>query len=300
MRILLAVDGSASSDRAIELVASLALAAASAVRVVAVVQPTADPLALSYAAAGDPGTSPESDGERDTRRLREAISRAEAALRRDDLVVDGVLVRGRPASSIVDEAHGMSADLVVVGNRGHGTIATMVLGSTAAEVVDHAPCPVLVARDSEIGMVVFADDGSVSARCAETVLTSWPLFQGATVKVVTVAQLAMPVATGFTPGLNDQVMESYTRSADLAREQTGEESASAASRLSAAGLLAEPIVLEGDAAASIVAFADTHHAGMVVMGTRGHTGLARLILGSVARNVLLHAHCSVLIVREAR
>jgi nucleotide-binding universal stress UspA family protein len=36
------------------------------------------------------------------------------------------------------------------------------------------------------------------------------------------------------------------------------------------------------------------------MGTRGHTGLARLFLGSVARNVLLHAHCSVLIVRGQR
>ena len=38
----------------------------------------------------------------------------------------------------------------------------------------------------------------------------------------------------------------------------------------------------------------------IVMGTRGHTGLARLILGSVARNVLLHAPCSVLIVRETK
>ena len=36
------------------------------------------------------------------------------------------------------------------------------------------------------------------------------------------------------------------------------------------------------------------------MGTRGHTGLARLILGSTARNVLLHAPCSVLVVREGR
>ena len=36
------------------------------------------------------------------------------------------------------------------------------------------------------------------------------------------------------------------------------------------------------------------------MGTRGHTGLARLILGSVARNVLVHAPCSVLTVREPK
>ena len=36
------------------------------------------------------------------------------------------------------------------------------------------------------------------------------------------------------------------------------------------------------------------------MGTRGRTGLTRLILGSVARNVLLHASCSVLVVRQGR
>ena len=297
MRILLAVDGSVGSDRATELVAGLPLPPDSAVRVVAVLQPFADALALSYAAAGDLGGSLESEEERDARHLREAIGRAETALRRDGLTVDGFLVRGRPASSIVDEATGMNADLVVVGSRGHGTIATMVLGSTAAEVVDHAPCPVLVARGAAIGTIAFADDGSPSARGAEAVLTGWPLFGGAHVSVVTVAEVAVPVAAGFTPGLYDQVLESYTRSADKAREETAEESESAAHRLAAIGMDAEAVALEGDAAAEIVRFAQAKHIGTIVMGTRGHTGLARLILGSVARNVLLHAHCSVLIVR---
>ena len=54
MRILLAVDGSVCSDRATELVAGLALPPGSSVRVVAVLQPFADALALSYAAAGMP------------------------------------------------------------------------------------------------------------------------------------------------------------------------------------------------------------------------------------------------------
>lgn len=298
MRILLAIDGSSCSDRATQLVASLPLPPESAVRVVAVLQPFADALALSYAAAGDASANMESEEERDARHLREAIGRAEVALKRDDLAVDGFLVRGRPASSIVDEAAGMNADLVVVGSRGHGTIATMVLGSTAAEVADHAPCPVLVARAETLGPVAFADDGSTSARHAEHVLTDWPIWTGCRVSVATVAEVAVPVAAGFTPGLYDQVLESYTSSADEARRETAEESQTAAGRLAAAGLDTEPVTLEGDAASELLKFAEDRKVATIVMGTRGHTGLARLILGSVARNVLLHAHCSVLIVRE--
>jgi nucleotide-binding universal stress UspA family protein len=41
-------------------------------------------------------------------------------------------------------------------------------------------------------------------------------------------------------------------------------------------------------------------ADLVVVGSRGLTGLPRLVLGSVARNVLYHAPCSVLIVHAPR
>jgi nucleotide-binding universal stress UspA family protein len=117
---------------------------------------------------------------------------------------------------------------------------------------------------------------------------------------VTVAQVPVPVAAGFTPGLYDQVLESYARSADEAREEVRAESTGEAHRLADVGLSAAPIALEGDAATEIVRFAGERRSGTIVMGTRGHTGLTRLILGSVARNVLLHAPCSVLIVRETR
>jgi nucleotide-binding universal stress UspA family protein len=68
-------------------------------------------------------------------------------------------------------------------------------------------------------------------------------------------------------------------------------------RLRQAGLQADAEVREGDPAHEIVLSARQHGAGLVVVGTRGQTGLRRLILGSVARKVLLHAPCSVLIVR---
>ncbi len=295
MRLLLAVDGSVSSDRATALVAGLPLPADSLVRIVAVQQPYADALALSWASIGD-AAAPSHEEDLEARHLREAIERAETSLR--PLKVEGFLLHGRPASAIVDEAVSMGADLVVIGNRGHGTIATMVLGSTAAEVVDHAPCPVLVARSPQIGKVVFADDGSNSAQKAETVFTTWPLFAGHDVEVVTVAETAVPLAAGFTPGLYDQVLESYTESVAEARRQVLEESQTAAHRLAAAGFRTTAVALEGDAATELVRFAGDKEIGTIVMGTRGHTGLARLVLGSVARNVLMHAPCSVLIVRD--
>ncbi len=298
MRILLAVDGSVSSDRATELVSTFPLAPDSIVRVVAVQQPFLNVVAMSWASIGDSATDNETEEQRNARYLQEAIARAEIALRRSGVKLEGFLVRGRPASAIVDEAGAMEADLVVMGSRGHGTIAMMVLGSTASEVVDHAPCPVLVARAGMLGTVAFADDGSRSARTAEAAIAAWPLFRSSEISVVTVAETAVPVAAGFTPGMYDQVLESYTKSADEAREEVADESRTAAHRLADAGFDAGPVVLEGDAAAEIVRFAISRHTGTIVMGTRGHTGLARLLLGSVARNVLLHAPCSVLIVRS--
>lgn len=54
------------------------------------------------------------------------------------------VVRGHPAQVLLDAAAG--ADLLVVGSRGHGGFAGMLLGSVSEHVAAHAPCPVLVIR----------------------------------------------------------------------------------------------------------------------------------------------------------
>ena len=129
---------------------------------------------------------------------------------------------------------------------------------------------------------------------------AWPIFAGMPVSVIAVAETAVPVAAGFTPGMYDQVLESYTNSVDEARRAVRQEASTEAHRLADIGLRAEPVALDGDPATEIVRFARQGSIGTIVMGTRGHTGLARLILGSVARNVLVHASCSVLIVRAPK
>ncbi len=300
MRILLAVDGSVSSDHATRLVTTLALPEGSIVRIIAVQEPSLDVLGMTWIGTGEDPLPAQTEADLVAQHLREAVAAAERMLARAGAVVEGFLLRGRPGTEIVDEAKAFAADLIVVGSRGHGTIATMVLGSTAAEVVDHAPCPVLVARRDTLGTIAFADDGSHAARVAEQVLATWPILGGLRIRVVTVAEVQVPMAAGFTPGLYDQVMASYAQAVDEAREERRRDAAGAAVRLGAGGRATAADLLEGSPAHALIEYAISRSIGTLVLGTRGHTGLSRLLLGSVARNVLVHAPCSVLIVREAK
>jgi len=55
-------------------------------------------------------------------------------------------IEGSPAEAIIDVAVTRKSDVIVMGSRGHGTLAGLLLGSTSQKVVSHAPCPVLIVR----------------------------------------------------------------------------------------------------------------------------------------------------------
>jgi nucleotide-binding universal stress UspA family protein len=118
------------------------------------------------------------------------------------------------------------------------------------------------------------------------------------VRVVSVADAEIPWWTGFAEAGSPEMMPWYVEAADASRKQHDELAREMAASLETAGLAAEADRRDGDAATEILAAANASKADLIVMGTHGRTGLKRLVLGSVARNVLQHAACSVLIVRE--
>jgi nucleotide-binding universal stress UspA family protein len=56
------------------------------------------------------------------------------------------LIEGSSAEAIINVATTRSSDVIVMGSRGRGTLAGLLMGSTSQKVVAHAPCPVLIVR----------------------------------------------------------------------------------------------------------------------------------------------------------
>jgi nucleotide-binding universal stress UspA family protein len=83
-------------------------------------------------------------------RAAESQGRAEALVEHavaelddiEDVHVDVVALRGRPASTLIEESK--DADLLVVGSRGHGGFKELVLGSVSHQCAQHAVCPVVI------------------------------------------------------------------------------------------------------------------------------------------------------------
>jgi nucleotide-binding universal stress UspA family protein len=225
--------------------------------------------------------------------IDEQLEALATRLSQPGLTVDVRLMQGRPASEIVDEARRLGADLIVIGSRGRGAIASTILGSVAAEVIDHASCPVLVSRVPRISSILLADDGSDGARQAEEVLTSWPPLRLLPVRVVSVIDLAPFVGPDMSVTLLDA--DTYQRTFDELRDLRLAIARAAAQRL---GDRAVAEVREGFVTNELIAAAAAAGADLIVVGSRGETGLARLLLGSVARGVMHAAPVSVLVTRQ--
>ncbi len=116
---------------------------------------------------------------------------------------------------------------------------------------------------------------------------------GTIIRILFVAEKVHPsvvelVATGESPA-------DAQRDLDLRCRETA---ALAATKLEAAGIACESISLEGDPKSVIVEEARRWSANLIAVGYKGHSGVARLLLGSVAQTVVAHAHCSVLVIRR--
>jgi nucleotide-binding universal stress UspA family protein len=223
-----------------------------------------------------------------------AASRLEGA----GLTVETRMVGGAPAGAILGEARRSQADLIVVGARDQGPIATAVLGSVSRSIVERARCSVLVVRGGRLSRVLLATDDSPAATAAVRLVAAAPLFAGAQTHVIAVGDGPPPVPV---MALDRPVTEPGTAPVGDARRPQATLAEVVASdafaALRATGCEVHAEVRLGDPATEIVAVAREWLPDVVVIGSNGEPLLRRLLLGSVTRKVIDGVRASVLVVR---
>jgi nucleotide-binding universal stress UspA family protein len=300
MRVLIATDGSTYASEAVDLVLSCHWPAGSILRVVSCVPDAASLVSRDYGMLmiryADEIEQQMLVGAQEI--LADAA--ADIRVRRPEILVEQAILRGRPGEVVADEAGRRQADLIVVGHRGLGQIASMLVGSVSAEVVDRATVPVLVARRIAIRSAVIAMDGSAGATAAVASPVLVPLLDGVPAHVVGVAEPMFPWWSGMTAVGAEAVMGASAEADAAQRANLERCTRETADQLRAAGVDASAIVRRGNPASELIEAAREWDTDLIVLGTRGMTGVTRLVLGSVARNVLLHAPCSVLVVHAPK
>ncbi len=221
---------------------------------------------------------------------RHIVEGLAAELKLDPLTVQRIEM-GEPATVVIDVAETYGAELVVVGTRGRGKIASAVLGSVSSAVVSLSSCPVLVVPSgAAIGssVVVCGVDDSTAARQAARVARAVAEALGVGVVLVHAVPTLIPPGMSAVPQGPAELAGSEHRAAEqfLATLALDE----------GLGAIAERRVAFGSQADAIRDVADEVNAALVVVGTRRRGALRSALAGSVSLDLKAESSRPVLIV----
>jgi nucleotide-binding universal stress UspA family protein len=288
-RILLAVDGSEHAYAAAKLLKDLPLQAGCEVQVVAVMLPRQ---AQNHAV------------------LVAALEKTNEIVASEAKQVQTHLLTGYPAEQIVKFAEDWPPELILMGARGLRSTLGILLGGVAQQVVEYARWPVLVVRAPYTGLnrVLLVTDGSPGAEMAVDFLPRMTLAGTTDIRVMhilppmpTPELLARSWAMDMQVGgiLTDfQLEESYQRQMEQEEEDGKKLLDKTVEKLNKAAVEATPVLIRGDAASEIIAYAREHQVDLIVSASRGLGRVRGWLLGSVSRKLLHYATCSVLLVRQ--
>ncbi len=290
-KIVVGIDGSEESERALQWSAAEARLRGAVLEIVHAWAPPA--ITYGEPAVGPLPFDPTPYGDAASKLLDFAIRRAIEVMGEPGPAPLGSVVEGPAVPALLEASH--DAALLVVGKRGAGGFRGLRLGSVAGALIHHAAVPTAVVGPSNpVGPVAVGIDDSPGGRAA----LAWAADEAVThdVPLVLVHGWATPVA--MPPG-------------GLAFEPLPVGSHGAGTKRLAADLLAElrtagrPVpgdvevrAMSETAPRALIAI--SQEASLLVVGSRGRGPIAGLLLGSVSRQVVHHAECPVAVIPVGR
>jgi nucleotide-binding universal stress UspA family protein len=278
-KMLVAFDGSESSKNALRQAIVLRDLEKSWIKVMAVV-PTYE---------GDIELVGVSNIEKVLRGPREKlIAAAEEVAREESTEVITDVEQGEAYEKIVDVCDEENCDLIVMGRRGLRRIERILLGSVTARVIGHSAKDVLVVpRDVKLSLenILLSTDGSAYSEAA---LDRALHFAGISKGVLTAVSVVdvYPEFYAEAPEVVEKMEKKAIEIIDKVREKAEK-----------AGVKIETKVLRGNAAEEIVGLANEIKTGVIFLGSRGRSGLKKIVMGSVAEKVIGLASCPVLVAK---
>lgn len=204
------------------------------------------------------------------------------------------------ADSINEYVEEREIDLVVMGTHGRQGIDRLMLGNVANKIIRHAPCPVMTVReevpwmeedeDLEFGDILapidFSDHSREALRVSKTFANQYAarlhlLFVAEKRTVPTFSDTGIP-GVGVVE-MDPEIVKNAEEGLKKLSENVGGPEVRSAYH-----------VREGDVSKDVIDFAETHGVSLIVMATRGLTGVSRFLLGSNTERIVRVAPCPVL------
>ncbi|MFC4016057.1 universal stress protein [Nonomuraea purpurea] len=206
-----------------------------------------------------------------------------------DVEVSAELLDGNVVEALIGQS--ASADSLVLGSRGLGGFAGLLLGSVGLGVAGHAVGPVVIVRAAAVakyGQIVVGDDGSESAQ--EAVAFAVEQARGRRARLLAVYAWQAPIVSAYAPDYGNLLEDAFQQEARTAQERV------IRWRKDHPDVeITDQQVREHPVPALIKASAT---ADLVVVGSRGLGSFASAVLGSVGHGVLHRAACPVAVVRS--
>ena len=312
MNVLVTIDNSPESKTAVSLLQSMQLPANSSLFLLHVIEPKRWAEGIEGKSMIHLRSILSSAKSKEVDKAWEFINKAAEGVRKPKLNVTPLLQDGIPGSEILAAIDKYQIDLVVLGTRGRTGLKRFLLGSVSEWVLTEAPCSVLIVRKrtgssmkkSKSLDILIGTDGSSDGNAAIEFVRQlhFPSSSHVTVCHVLEQQDALKTEVsarlGVTGPSNLKQLDAEVRQI---REQEGNALLNAgAGRLKRRGLIVEKRLAHGHPADHMLTMTQKKKFNLLVVGSRGITGLRRFFLGSVSHKLAQHAPCSVLVVRQAQ
>ncbi len=227
-------------------------------------------------------------------------------LQRDGYSVTSLVRFGDPSEEIADLARSANVDIVAMATHGQTGLRHLLMGSVAEQVLRELTIPVLLIRpidhpeehvparpiDHRLTAIVPLDGSPIAEQALECA-TELASTIGARLVLTAVEPTVGDVGLAEVGVVPYWVMADH----EAALVRLNEYLKQTAARLTGLGLTVETRLSEGSPAEEILRISTAEQADLIIMTTRGHSGMERLLMGSVAAKVLQNADLPVLLAR---